>query len=157
MKLLKIAAGVAASLLLASSASADVQLSIQNGRVSLKAKDATLRQIMQEYARVGQTKVVNVERIPGGPMNLELTDVSEAEALDVLLRTVSGYIAAPRTVAAAGSASKFDRILVMATAVAPRAAVSAAPAAPVFQPPPQPVVNDDPDDFPAGAKPPIFG
>src|SRR5438105_9921564 len=157
MKLLKIAVGVAASLLLASAASADVQLSIQNGRVSLKAKDATLRQIMQEWARVGQTKVVNVERIPGGPINLELIDVPEAEALDVLLRTVSGYIAAPRLTAAASNVSKFDRILVMATAVAPRPAVSAASAAPVFQPPPPPMVNDDPDDALAGARPPIFG
>ena len=101
MKLFKLAACLAASLLLASTASAEVQLSIQNGRVSLKAKDATLRQIMQEWARVGQTKVVNVERIPGGPINLELIDVPEAEALDVLLRTVSGYIAAPRLTAAA--------------------------------------------------------
>src|SRR5437773_913119 len=69
MKLLKIAVGVATSLLLASGASAEVQLSIQNGRVSLKAKDATLRQIMQEWARVGQTKIINVERIPGGVIN----------------------------------------------------------------------------------------
>src|SRR5213596_2616037 len=107
MKLLKIAVGVATSLLLASGASAEVQLSIQNGRVSLKAKDATLRQIMQEWARVGQTKVVNVERIPGGPLTLELNNVTETEALDVLLRTVSGYIAAPRVTVAANNVSKF--------------------------------------------------
>jgi hypothetical protein len=161
MKLLNVAVGVIASLLLASSASAEVQLSIQNGRVSLKAKDATLRQIMQEWARVGQTKIVNVERIPGGPMTLELTNVTEAEALEILLRSVSGYIAAPRAVAAANtnSISRFDRIVVMATTVAPRQAVSAAPPSPVFQPPqmPQPVVDDDPDDAPAGARPPIFG
>src|SRR5438045_9123929 len=139
MKLLKLAV-IAASLLVASTASAEVQLSILNGRVSLKAKDATLRQIMQEWARVGQTKVVNVERIPGGPINLELIDVPEAEALDVLLRTVSGYIAAPRLTAAASNVSKFDRILVMATAVAPPPAVSAPSAAPLVQPPP-PVVD----------------
>src|SRR5260370_9096272 len=116
MKLLKIAAGVAASLLLASSASADVQLSIQNGRVSLKAKDATLRQIMQEYARVGQTKVVNVERIPGAPINLQLTNVSETETQELLLRTVSGYIAAPRTGATARGAPQFPPLLIMRTA-----------------------------------------
>ena len=52
MKLLKLAV-IAASLLVASTASAEVQLSILNGRVTLKAKDATLRQIMQEWARVG--------------------------------------------------------------------------------------------------------
>src|ERR1041384_4758868 len=133
MKKIKTAAAVVTSLLLASSASAEVQISIQNGRVSLKAKDATLRQIMQEWARVGQTKIVNVERIPGGPIqSLELTNVTEAEALDILLRTVSGYIAAPRVTPAAANASQFDRIVVMATAVAPRQAVSSGPAAPTF-------------------------
>jgi hypothetical protein len=156
MKLLKFAV-IAASLLVASTASAEVQLTIQNGRVSLKAKDATLRQIMQEWARVGQTKVVNAERLPGGPMTLELNNVSEMEALDTLLRTVSGYVAAPRAVAVAGSGSRFDRILVMPTAAAPKQALSNAPPAPTFQAPmPQPVVDDDPDDAP-GARPPIFG
>jgi len=157
MKLLKLAV-VAASLLVASTASAEVQLSILNGRVTLKAKDATLRQIMQEWARVGQTKVVNAERLPGGPMTLELNNVSESEALEVLLRTVSGYVAAPRAVAVAGNASRFDRILVMPAAAAPKQALSSAPPPPTFQAPmAQPVVDDDPDDAPAGARPPIFG
>ena len=49
-----------------STAFADVQLIIRNGQVSLVAKDATVRQILTEWARVGQTKIVNVERIPGG-------------------------------------------------------------------------------------------
>src|SRR5215471_12654823 len=119
MKLLKLAV-VAASLLVAATASAEVQLTIQNGRVSLKAKDATLRQIMQEWARVGQTKVLNAERLPGGPITLELTNVTEKEALDTLLRTVSGYVAALREVTVAGNASVFDRILVMPAAAAPR-------------------------------------
>ena len=80
--------------------SADVQLTIQDGRVSLVAKDATVRQILAEWARVGQTKIVNVERIPGGPVTLQLTDVPEQQALDMLLRSVSGYLAAPRAIAA---------------------------------------------------------
>src|SRR5438552_3612485 len=48
-----------------SAAFAEVQLTIQNGRVSLIAKDATIRQILAEWARIGQTKVVNVERLTG--------------------------------------------------------------------------------------------
>src|SRR6185503_395247 len=159
MKCLKFAAVLAFTLLLASTASAEVQLTIQNGRVSLKAKDATLRQIMQEWARVGQTKAVNVERIPGGPITLELTNVTEAEALEVLLRTVSGYVAAPRATAVANNLSRFDRIVVMPAAAAPKQALSAAPPTPAFQQPQmaQPIVDDDPDDAPAGARPPIFG
>ena len=79
-----------------STASADVQLSIDNGRVSLTAKDATVRQILTEWARVGQTRIVNVERIPGGPLTLELKNMPEDQALNLLLRSVSGYLAAPR-------------------------------------------------------------
>ena len=94
---------VALLMVLGSSATASaqqVQLAIENGRVTLVAKDATIRQILTEWARVGQTKVVNVEKIPGGPVTLELTNVSEDEALDVLLRSVSGYMTAPRPTAA---------------------------------------------------------
>src|SRR4030095_1101360 len=121
-------------LLTASAASADVQLQLHDGRVSIVAKDATVRQILAEWARVGQTKVVNVERIPGGPLTLELSNMPEAQALDVLLRSVSGYMAAPRATAVA-NLSVYDRIIVMPTVAAPRPAASAAPPAPAF---PQP-------------------
>ena len=70
------------AVLTAVAASADVQLTMQDGRVSLVAKDATVRQILAEWARVGQTKIVNMERVPGGPMTLELTNVPEAQALE---------------------------------------------------------------------------
>ena len=93
--------GVVAWLFAVTTASAEVQLTIQNGRVSLVAKDATVRQILAEWARVGDTKIVNIERVPGGPVTLELTNVPEAQALDVVLRSLSGYIAAPRPVEAA--------------------------------------------------------
>jgi hypothetical protein len=122
---------------------ADVQLSIGNGRVSLVAKDATLRQILTEWARVGQTRIVNVERIPGGPMTLELKDMPEDQALDLLLRSVSGYLAAPRPVMVA-SVSRFDRIVVMPTVAQPKPAVTAA--APTFNAPPAPAADDDEED-----------
>ena len=51
---------VVASLAAVPAARADVQLTMQNGRVSLVAKDATVRQILTEWARVGQTQIVNV-------------------------------------------------------------------------------------------------
>jgi hypothetical protein len=122
----------------ASTASADVQLTMQNGRVSVVAKDATVRQILTEWARVGQTKIVNVERIPGGPMTIELHNVTESQALEILLRAMSGYIAAPRPVEAANATnlSRFDRIIVMPTLASARPAVASTPA-PVYQQPPQ--------------------
>src|SRR5437773_12335234 len=108
---------VAVSLLTASTAVAEVKVTMQEGRVSLVAKDATVRQILTEWARVGQTKIVNVERVPGGPVTLELTNVPEAQALEVLLRTLSGYITAPRPVEEA-NLSRFDRIILMPTLAA---------------------------------------
>src|SRR5947208_2417527 len=101
-------------LLSSSPARAEVHLTIQNGRVTLIAKDATLRQILTEWARVGQTRIVNGERVPGGALTLQLTDVPELQALDILLRSLSGYVAAPRA-AAVANASQFDRILIIPT------------------------------------------
>jgi len=43
----------------------------------------------------GQTRIVNVDRLSGPPVSIELTNVPEAQALDTLLRAVSGYLAAP--------------------------------------------------------------
>jgi hypothetical protein len=113
-------------LALGSTSFADVRITIRDGQVSLAAKDATVRQILTEWARVGRTQMVNVERISGGPITIEFNNVPEQEALDMLLRTVSGYIAAPRAVAAA-DASMFERVVVMPTNAAPRPAPSAAP------------------------------
>src|SRR5262245_16259507 len=149
--------GAAIVFLSAATASADVQLSLQNGRVTIVAKDASVRQILTEWARVGKTKIVNVERIPGGPLTLELHNVPETQALDILMRTLSGYITAPRAEEAA-NLSQFDRIIVMPTIASARPA-AAAPPPPVFQqqPTPQftqpPLVDDDADDERPAAAP----
>jgi hypothetical protein len=135
-------------LALGSRASADVRITMGEGRVSLSAKDATVRQILTEWARVGRTQIVNVERIAGGPITIEFTNVPEAEALDMLLRSLSGYMVAPRAVAIA-DASNFDRIIVMPTSASPRAAVSASASVP---PPPAPfgqmngIIQPPPED-----------
>ena len=145
------------SLALATQASADVRISLRDGRVSLSAKDATVRQILTEWARVGRTQIVNVERIAGGPITIELTNVPEQDALDMLLRSLSGYMVAPRA-AAIADASQFDRIIVMPTTAAPRpAAPASASAAPppapfgqlngIMQPPPE---EDDNNHVPGG-------
>jgi hypothetical protein len=146
---------------------AEVRLTIANGHVNLEAKDATVRQILDEWARVGQTKFVNVERLTGAPLTLQLTDMPETQALEILLRSVSGYLLAPRPVAAA-SLSQFDRILVMPTSTPPRASTSPTPAPqPAFQPsqfppgfPQGDSLDDDPAPGPPGANPnpraPVF-
>jgi hypothetical protein len=152
---------VAAGVLTAASASAEVRVTMHDGLVTVIAKDATLRQIITEWARVGQAKVVNAERIPGGPLTLELVNVPEVQALDTLLRTVAGYLAAPRA-DLASNLSRFDRIVVMPTSAAPRA--QPASSAPTFQQPQfPPPAEEDVDDARPNPNPiamprgPVFG
>jgi hypothetical protein len=152
MRTLIFTAALAISALAAAPASADVQLSIDGGRVTISAKNATVGQILAEWARVGQTKIVNAERIPGAPITIELANVPEREALQVLLRSASGYVAAPRAQAIA-NASQFDRILVMPTSSPARpASPGPTPGVPTFQQPqftpPPPRVDDDDDADP---------
>lgn len=140
----------------ASAAHADVQVSLRNGRVTLIAKDATLRQILAEWARVGQLKIINLERIPGGPLTLELRDVPEGEALDILLRSLSGYIAAPRATLVA-DASVYDSVSVMPTiAAAPTRGLAPAPAPAPFAPLGGFVPNDDDQNGQQAVRPPVF-
>src|SRR5262245_34141766 len=94
-------------------------LAIKNGRVSLDAHDVPVRQILTEWARIGGVKIINAEKIAGPAVTLTLPDVPERQALDVILRGVSGYIVAARPVGTAG-ASAFDRILILPTSAAPR-------------------------------------
>ncbi len=152
-----IARGAILVVLATSTASAEVRFSIRNGRVTLVATNATVRQILTEWARIGQTKIVNVDRIPGGPLTLQLTNMPEHEALDLLLRSVTGYMAAPRPVAVA-NLSHYDRILVLPTAATPRVPSAGAAPTPVLrrQPAPRSTNGDsnDSDDQPRPVQPP---
>jgi hypothetical protein len=129
------AAAIVAMVLASPCRAGQVRIEIRGGLVTLSAKDASVREILAEWARVGQVRIVNAERVPG-VVTLELSGVPEARALDVLLRSVSGYVAAPRIVPATTSAaSQYDRIVVMAT---PRPAPGTAAPPPVSTPPPAP-------------------
>jgi hypothetical protein len=111
----------------AAPARADVQLSIQDGQVSLTVTNATVRDILAAWARVGQTRIVNGDRVPGGPITLQLTGVTEERALEIILRSAAGYVTAPRPTAIA-NASRYDRILVMPTTTPTRPAPAPSPA-----------------------------
>jgi hypothetical protein len=165
-------------------ASAEVQVTMNAGRVTISAKNATVGQILAEWAKVGQTKIVNAERLGGAPMTLELTNVLEVEAIEILLRSAGGYVLAPRH-AEAANLSHFDRILVLpasapsaAARPGPRPAAAPAPQQPrPFAPPPRQALTlppgqaaaqqasddtDDQDDRQAPvqaappARPPVF-
>lgn len=145
---------LAGNVLVSTSAFAEVTVTMTNGNVSVSAKNATLSQILAEWARVGQTRIVNIERVSSAPVTIELVDVPESQALDTVLRSMSGYLAAPRTVPVA-NASTFDRIFLLPTSSgaparsapgSPAAMASPAPFAPPQVPPsfqPGPFNPDD--------------
>jgi hypothetical protein len=95
--------------------------------VTLVATDVPIADILDEWARVGETQFVDADKLAdGAPVTLQLVGVPEGEALRVLLRAAAGYLAAPRPASQLG-ASRFDRVLIMAIrrgAAAPRASVA---------------------------------
>ena len=125
----------------APAAAGELRLEFADGFVTLSAKDVPARDILQEWARKGQTRIVNADKVPGTPVTLELARVPERQALDIVLRSASGYMAAMR--AAGPGQSRFDRIVVMpASSAPPRAAVPPPRAA---QQPTPAMVGQDPD------------
>jgi hypothetical protein len=124
-----------------------LKLSIHGGRVSLVARDVPVRQILAEWARIGQTRIVNAEKLAGPPVTLDLTDVPESAALRTLLRSAAGYMVGMRPANTAG-ASLFDRILIMPTS-SPPTAVAAPPVRQAPAPLPvleQPVAEEEDTD-----------
>ena len=128
----------------AAQAQQQVRLEFDDGRVTLSARDASLRAILAEWARLGGATFVNGDRVVGQQLTLELTAVPERQALDILLRGVSGYMIAPRRAGSSG-VSMFDRILILPTSTPPSnpgPAVAARPGPqrpPILPRPPQPV------------------
>ena len=100
---------------------------MNNGRVTIRAQDALITDILAEWARVGNTAIIDADELVDQTVTIELVDVPEAKALRTLLRTASGYLAAPRAAMSDG-VSRFDRILILATSKpAARVATVASP------------------------------
>ena len=132
----------------------NLQLTMKDGRVTILARDVPLRALLDEWARVGQTKIVNADKLTGPRVTLQLVDTTESAALEILLRSAAGYIAAPRPGNRPGT-SAYDRITILATSTTSRpptvtAAATATrrpyanPAAAAIANPP--AVNADNDD-----------
>ena len=110
-----------------------VKVEFHDGRVTIEASQAPIRTVLNEWGKAGSTKIVGAERITGAPITVKLINVTEAQALETILRSVAGYMAAPRH--AGAGASMYDRILVMATTSAPAAASNNNNARPAPNPP----------------------
>ena len=110
-------------LVAATPARAEVRITFDDGRVTLDARNASLREILLEWAAVGQTQILNVEKLSGAPLTLRLEDVPEREALDRLLRTLPGYVVAGRRDV---GPSSFTRIVLLVASSVTAATVSPA-------------------------------
>jgi hypothetical protein len=106
-----------------------VSITVQDGRVTLKSENASARQILEEWARVGQAKVVNADKVTGPPLTLTLIDVPEKEALATVLRSAAGYAVVDK-VTMQPDTSRFEKILVMARTTPVSTVASGPPAAP---------------------------
>ena len=105
----------------------ELEMSMNNGRVTIRAQDVSVSDILAEWGRVGHTTIVDGDQLEDQRVTLDLVDVPEAQALRTLLRTASGYMAAPRALMSDGT-SRFDRILIMASSKsAARVATVASP------------------------------
>lgn len=102
----------------ASSSAQAVSLQFDNGRVTLNAQNAPIRTILVEWARLGGTRIVNGDRVGGAPVTLELTDMPERQALDILLRSAAGYVVTARQ--EPGGPSTLGGVIILATSSAPR-------------------------------------
>lgn len=159
MKALIVAAALA---VWAVPASGQVTLKFDGGRVTLSARNAQVRAILAEWTRVGGTTIVNGDRMPGAAVTLELTNVPERQAIDILLRSAAGYIVGPRQTGSTGT-SMLGRILILPTSTGASGRQTSSPAAartgaqPARRPTPtrEPDPEDDnqADDVPAPDEP----
>jgi hypothetical protein len=152
--------------LLAVPASAQqVSLTIQNGLVNLDAQSASIRQILDAWSRIGGTKIVNGERVSGGPVTLKLVNTPEREALEIILRSAAGYISVPRAANGVAGDSMFDRIMVLPTSNAPQNANASKSPSPATPPNPffrgrqtdgDEILPTEPEPDADPAQPPVF-
>jgi hypothetical protein len=112
-------AGVVVGFAAFAAAQAPLQLHISNGRVTLHAQNVPVRTILAEWSKLGGAKIINGEAVAGAPLTLELEGVPERQALDIILRGVSGYALAARQPGTVG-VSMYDRIMILPTSAAPR-------------------------------------
>lgn len=138
------------------STAGELKLSITNGLVTIVADEVPVSMILAEWARVGQTRILNGDKLLT-TVSLQLVDMPERKALDIVLRSASGYMAAEREMASA-NVSSFDRILILPFSKGPANTMPAPAMPPTFvpRPVPQPEVNDDPVMQPPGnQQPPV--
>ncbi len=134
-----------------------LEISFNEGLVTLVAENVTLREILAEWARKGGSRITNGDKLTGEPVwPMEFRNEPEAAVLRALLRDLPGYGASMR-IAPAPDASVVEAVFIQATRSITSSGSSGASAAPPpanrlqFQEPPQPqaaprMIQGSPDD-----------
>jgi hypothetical protein len=129
-----------------------VQISFtDDGRVTLLANKATVREVLAEWSRVGGSTFVDAERLPTDPLTLRYEARPEAEVIASVLGRAAGYVIGPRRIDST-AASQIEVVFVLATSNPTQGAF--APPAPQNFPPPQVPSRGAPDDEIAPVGPP---
>jgi hypothetical protein len=116
-----------------------VIVTIRDGRASVTARNATVKDVLAAWSRAGGTTILNIEALGDSRLTVQLIDVPEEQALEVILRPASGYVARQRASMGDGE-SRFDRVMIVG-----RQAV------PASKPAPAPI----PEPIPSGSQPPV--
>ena len=121
-----------------------LRMVFDSGEVSIDADAVSLHAILDEWSRLGGTRVDGIEKLPDAVITLHLAAMAEGQALAAVLLGRNGYGTAPRKPGETG-ASQFSRIVLLSPSAPPAAAGT--PARRGVVPPDWPFpVNEHPAD-----------
>jgi hypothetical protein len=125
-----------------------LHIRFEDGLITVQARNASIQSILAEWARVGETRIINAGGLTG-EVTVELERVPERQALSILLRGANGFIARARAGASPG-VSQFETI-----SIAPPSAAKASSA--VRQENTRSAVSEDPSSaaLPTDADPDV--
>ncbi len=87
----------------------------KNGTVTLIASNVTVREILAEWARLGNTQMLNADKLTGAPITVQFESQPEAVVLESLLRSTAGYILYPRLENSSPGASMWQFVSILPT------------------------------------------
>ena len=130
-----------------------LEISFNEGLVTLVAENVTLREILAEWARKGGSRIANGDKVTGAAvLPMEFHNQPEATVLLSMLRDLPGYATSMR-IAPSASASVVEAVFIQATRSVTSGSSAGAPqptGSPVFENPrPQAtprIIQGSPDD-----------
>jgi len=114
------------------------------GFASLVAQNVSVGEVFAEWARVGGSKIINAEKLPGGRISVKFENFPEAKLVESLVRLSraqgAGYIAVPRLVDAPPTPSLLQAISIMPSSSPTNSYVTTSTPPPVY---PQGTIEDN--------------